>query len=163
MNVKFSSCSCGVNKMNSGKRCAPNPFYATRCKCYLKSQPCNSSCHCKDCGNPCGVRPPQQQLGKRKRRPHSLQQAIPSSKLFAVDRGETLSAAIWSDFESIVLDEICKRSQEDFNVEKMYNDIVGYSKSTFCTVPLNEDIVFREKNNAQIVSKIKHMSNTTEV
>jgi hypothetical protein len=35
---------------------------------------------------------------KRKRRVHDLQKEIPKSKQFALDRGESLSAAIWSGF-----------------------------------------------------------------
>ena len=154
--VKVGSCSCGVNKSHSGKSCAPSGVYATRCRCYLNSRPCTSFCRCKDCTNPCGIRPHMQQGTKRQRRQHSMQQQIPSSKMFALDRGESLSTAIWSDFESIVLAEICALGQQE-DITKFYNDIVYYSKSSFCMVPLKEGIVFREKTTSQLSAKLEHM------
>ena len=51
------SCSCGVNKKDSTSSCAPNPHYASRCKCYKSGQPCSSYCRCKHCCNPYGVKP----------------------------------------------------------------------------------------------------------
>ena len=128
------SCRCGVNKKNIGNICAPSAVYASRCKCYLKSQPCTSLCSCKDCANPNGVREPKPKGVKRSRRPHSLQAAVPTSKRFAIDRGESLSTSIWSDFESIVLDEIllCHQEASTIDVTNIYNNIVNYSKSTFC-------------------------------
>ena len=56
-------------------------------------------CQCKEWGNPFGARPIMHGM-KRKRRPHSLQLVLPSSKKFALDRGEFLSTSLWSDFES---------------------------------------------------------------
>ena len=86
----------------------------------------------------------------RKQCLHVLQQAIPGSKTFALDRGESLSTAIWSDYESIVLGEVCKLAeQEDMDVAEINNNIVHYSKSTVWTLPLKEDTVFREKTNKQ--------------
>ena len=153
-------CSCGVNKKNALHICAPSAVYASRCKCYLKCKPCTSSCRCRGCSNPYGTRIPKQHGMTRKRRPHSLQQEIPSSKRFALDRGESLSKGTWSDFETIVIDEICKLSRKqqlDKNITEAYNNIVYYSKSTFCTIPLESTIVFREKTSAQISSKIAYM------
>ena len=141
----------------SGKSCAPSALYTTRCKCYLSSWACGSLCSCKGCSNPCGVRQCNPQVIKRHRRSHSLQKEIPSSKNFVLDRGESLSTAIWSDFESIVLEEISASEQQDENMTKLFNDIVYYSKSSFCTIPLTEDIVFREKTSSQISAKIEHI------
>ena len=94
--VELGGCSCGVNRKNSMKSCASNAFYSTRCKCYRKSKSCSMLCRCKECGNPFGARPIKHGV-KRKRRPHSLQLVLPSSKKFALDRGEFLSTSLWSD------------------------------------------------------------------
>ena len=119
--------------------------------------PAAHSCQCKECGNPFGVRPIKQGF-KRKRRPHSLQLVLPSSKKFALDRGESLSTSLWSDFESIVLNEILNVVEEgnaQSDVTKLYNDTVYYSKSSFCAFPVMQNIVFREKTKQQINSKIQ--------
>ena len=105
--AQLGSCSCGVSKTQSGRTCAPSAVYATWCKCYVNSRPCTSLCCSKECTNPCGVRPHKQQGIKRQQHPHSMQQEIPSSKRFALARGQSLSTAVWSDFESIVITEIC--------------------------------------------------------
>ena len=91
------SCRCGVNKKNVGNICSPSTVYASRCKCYLNSQARSSLCSCRDCANPYGVRITKPRGVKRIRRPHSLQVSVPTSKSFAVDREESLSASIWSD------------------------------------------------------------------
>ena len=59
---------------------------------------------------------------------------MPNSKAFAMDRGECISTAVWSDFESIIVMEILQsHDQEDTtNITKLYNDIVYYSSSLFC-------------------------------
>lgn len=79
-----------------------------------------------------GKHPVMESSVKRQRCPHSLQINIPSSKRFALDREESLSESIWSDFEAIVLDDICHITSEDddsnIDVVKLYNDIVDYSK-----------------------------------
>ena len=75
-----------------------------------------------------------------------MQVEIPSSKMFAVDRGEVVSEAVWSSFESIVLDELCKSPDvESADIPKLYNDIVCYSTCNFCTMPLQDDVLFRNK------------------
>ena len=74
--------------------------------------PMTYACSCRDCANPHGARVPIPKGGKRKRHPHPLQAAIPTSKRFAVDREENLSTSVWSDFESIVLDEILSHQQQ---------------------------------------------------
>lgn len=158
-----TSCRCGVNK-KIGNVCAPNAVYASRCKCYLQSQPCTTLCCCKGCKNPYGVRVPKPKGVKRNRRPHSLQIALPTSKRFAVDRGESLSTSIWSDFESIILDEILSNHQDALSttdITNTYNSIVYYSKSTFCSIPLEAGIIFREKTNNQISSRIEFVNKRT--
>ena len=155
---EHSSCRCGINGNNSGKSCTPNQSYATRCKCYLSSTPCNSYCHCKNCNNPYGQKPVTSIEGKRKRRAHSLQIEIPSSKKFAVERGEVLSVNIWSTFDTIVLSELQNiEEREDLDTLQLYNEIVSYSQSNFCTLPLEDEVVLRYKTATQIASKLKHM------
>ena len=152
------SCRCGVNGNNLGKSCSPNQSYATRCKCYLSSTPCNSYCRCKYCNNPCGQKPATSLESKRKRRAHSLQIEIPSSKKFAIERGEVLPANIWSTFETILLSELQNIEDiEELDTFQLYNEIVNYSKSNFCTVPLDDEVVLRNKTATQIASKLKHM------
>ena len=86
-----------------------------------------------------------------------MQVEIPPSKKFAIDRGEAISEAIWSNFESIVLDELCKSPEvETCDVLNLYNDIVYYSKCNFCTMPLQDDVLFRNKTAQQIQSKIRY-------
>ena len=155
---EHSSCRCGINGNNSGKSCSPNQSYATRCKCYLSSTPCSSYCHCKNCNNPCGQKPATSLEGKRKRRAHSLQIEIPSSKKFAVEREEVLPTNIWSTFETIVLSELQNIEEtEDLDTYQLYNEIVIYSQSNFCTLPLDDEVVLRNKTANQIASKLKHM------
>ena len=159
-NVK-TNCSCGVNTTKSNISCAPNPSYATRCKCYQKGLPCSFLCKCKECENPFGSKPPKTAGQKRTQHHHAMQAEILSSKKFVIDRGEQISEAVWSSFETIVLGEICKHyeAEEVSGIHELYNDIVYYSTSEFCTQPLQDKMVFRRKTGAQISSKIKY--NTT--
>jgi len=64
-------------------------------------------------------------------------------KKFAIDRGEQISEAVWSSFETIVLGEICKHyeAEEVSGIHELYNDIVYYSTSEFCTQPLQDKMV----------------------
>lgn len=147
---------CGINK-KIGNVCAPSAVYASRCKCYLQSQPCTTLCCCKDCANPYGVRVPKSKGAKRTRRPHSLQIALPTSKKFAADRRESLSTSIWSDFESIVLNEILSNHQETLSttdIANTYNNVVYYSKSTFCTLPLELVLYSERKRTIKSVPKL---------
>ncbi len=99
---------------------------------------------------------PKPKGGKRIRRPHLSQVDIPTSKKFALERGEILSTGVWSDFESIVLNEIISHQEKDSTIDIVttYNDIVYYSMSTFCAIPLLDGTVFRQKNSKQIHSRI---------
>jgi len=54
-----------------------------------------------------------------------MQQEIPSSKKFALNRGESLSTVLWADFESMVLAEICALDRQG-DIIILYN-IVYYS------------------------------------
>ena len=86
-----------------------------------------------------------------------MQVEIPSSKKFSVDRGEVVSEAVWSSFESIVLDELCKTPDvESADIPKLYNDNVCYSTCNFCTMPLQDDVLFENKTTQKIQSKIKY-------
>ena len=130
-NSKSNSCRCGANKTNaSAKSCMPSAIYTTRCKCFKASQPCTALCKCTNCDNPYGPRPPPLQGDQRSRRKHPLQIDIPSSKRFAQERGECMSQAIWSNFEPIVLHEICtslRQESDNSMIAKLYNDVVYYS------------------------------------
>ena len=70
---------------------------------------------------------------------------LPKSKQFAEDRGETISEAIWSEFESILLDEVCRKVEEVDAVVKLYNDLVYYSGTSYCVEQLPQSVVFRNK------------------
>ena len=86
-----------------------------------------------------------------------MQVEIPSSKKFAVDRGEVVSEAVWSSFESIVLDELCKSPDvKSADIPKLYNDNIYYSTCNSWTIPLQDDVLFRNKATQQIQSKIKY-------
>ena len=154
-----TSCNCGVNKKHPVTSCAPNPVYSSRCKCYKQSKPCNSLCHCKSCSNPYGVKPCKQEGPTRQRRRHSMQEDVPSSKRFAEERGELVEAGTWSNFESIVLNEIYYIAEKDQNVDavKLYDDVVYYAHSNFCTSPLPDNIVFRKKSSKQVTSKLSYI------
>ena len=104
---KTTKCSCGVNKKGttSETSCTPQPRYTTRCMCYKLGQACTALCHCKNCGNPNGQRKVGAEGNIRKRRTHALQTSTPKSKKLPLIV-ESLSSAIWSDFELIVLSEI---------------------------------------------------------
>ena len=88
-----------------------------------------------------------------------MQDDIPSSKRFAEDRGEMVESGAWSTFESIVLNEVHQVVEKisDEDTVKMYNDIKYYANSTFCTLPLPENVVFRSKSSAQINGKLLHI------
>ena len=85
-----------------------------------------------------------------------MQVEIPSSKKFSVDRGEVVSEAVWSSFESIVLDELCKTPDVESAVISKLHDIVCYSTCNFCTILLQDDVLFRNKTTQKIQSKIKY-------
>ena len=84
---------------------------------------------------------------------HTLEFEIPYSKNFAINRGEFMSTAVWSDFESIVLSEVCAHDEDTTNT-KWYNDIVYFAKSTFCTNRYHKILCFREKTQEQIQYKL---------
>lgn len=87
-----------------------------------------------------------------------MQITLPTSKRFAEDKGEEMSTSVWSSFESILLREIIKESKKDESIvpHKIYNDVVYYANSNFCTIHSNEVTVLRTKTNAQIQSKLSY-------
>ena len=153
-NSKSNSCRCGANKTNaSAKSCMPSAIYTTRCKCFKASQPCTV----QHFANAQTV-PPPLQGDQRSRRKHPLQINIPSSKRLAQERGECMSQAIWSNFESIVLHEICtslRQESDNSMIAKLYNDVVYYSTTSICLFTLPQDIVFRKK------AKVKSLVRST--
>ena len=66
--------------------------------------------HYNNCGNSNGSRPIPTRIKKRVNRRHELQIDIPNSKQFASDRNETICKGGWTDYQSIVLNEICRIS-----------------------------------------------------
>ena len=152
-------CSCGINTDSQGRKsCISLPHFATCCRCCKQLQSCSSLCHCKNCANPYGIKcTTEAAAGKRKHkhRPHSLQVQVPTSKQFAGERGESLSTAIWSDFETIVLMEVISTNKEkdECDTTKLYNDTVYYSTSMFCPIPLPPGVVFGEKTTGQVEHK----------
>lgn len=150
-------CTCGKNNSDQQRMsCVPLSHYSTRCKCYNTSKSCTLLCQCKHCSNPHGMKPVKENR-KRTRNKHYMQVEIPDSKKFAIDRGESMSNAIWSDFEAIVLSEVCAHG-EDTESTKLYNDIVYFAKSRFCTNHLPQNVVFREKTREQIQYKLQFMN-----
>ena len=97
-------CRCGVNTCQYDKEnwvaCSHQGGRHSSCKYLAAGNACSSSCGCKGCSNPNGVRPSS--LGKRKREQHIWQKLIVSNKKFAADRGEKLVQGVWSEFENIV-------------------------------------------------------------
>lgn len=157
-----TSCKCGVNKQASSvtrASCKSSPFYQTRCKCFKNDKPCTLLCRCYNCENPYGARPIPSNIKTRVNRKHALEAVdVPNSKRFAEQRKEAISMGVWSDFESIILNQIISMSSfEDMeSVDKLYNDIVDYCNASYCTVPLPPGIVFTKKSTKQISSKIEH-------
>ena len=158
---KPTKSSCGVNKIGAGTQtsCISQPHYETRCMCYKLGQACTSLCRCKNCANPNGHRREEAVSGNRKRRIHTLQKDISKSKK---GLGESMSAAIWSDFESIVLSEIVSSFPEQEQdawptILRLYNDIVHYSTAPFCTFFLPDNVTFREKNYMELHAKLQHV------
>ena len=93
------------------------------------------------------------------RRKHLLQVEIPKSKQFAEERGEIMSGAIWSHFETILLNELCTALLDQLTNEvitKVYNDIVDCSTSSHCLAILPDDILLRKKTLNKIKSKINY-------
>jgi hypothetical protein len=135
-------CRCGVNKI--GNVCAPSAVYASQCKCYLQSLPCITLCCCKYCANPYGVHIPKPKGGKQIDVLIHFRLPCPLARNFLLIE-ESLSTSVWSDFESIILDEILSNHQEALSTTDITNtyNIVYYS---FCTVPLEAGITFREKS-----------------
>ena len=124
----------------------------TRCGCFKEGKPCTY------------LYMPLYELQQSKRstytdtkkaerikRKHAFQIELPKSKKIAEERGEAITQSLWSDFETIVLDECCKSGDNaDNTLVKSYND---YSQTTYCVVQLPPCVVFREKTRGQILSK----------
>lgn len=71
-----------------------------------------------------------------------------------------MSRATWSNLETILLSELCTTLQDQYDNEvitKVYNDIVDYSTTSFCSVILPDDVVLRKKTLNEVTSKIKYI------
>ena len=97
-------CRCGVNTYQHDQEnqvaCSHQGGRHSSCKCLAAGIACSSSCGCKGCSNPNGVRP--RNLGKRKQEQTLWQTLTVSNKKFAADRGEVLVLGVRSDFENMV-------------------------------------------------------------
>lgn len=93
----------------------------------------------------------------RKRRSHQWEGELPSQKRFASSKGQDRQGGVWSDFETILLQEIYNvhKSVEDITV--IFDKLAIYSRSLVCSVPLPDNVVFREKSELQITSKLAHL------
>lgn len=157
-------CSCGKNSKGEVPSCAYRPLYASRCKCYNSGVPCSVTCKCKNCNNPHGKRvKPSETSTKRKRHRHTLQMDLPCSKKFASDSGEDIADGVWSQFETLVVNEIVatlsysKSIYDATNATIVYNKVQYYSSASFCTFPLPANVVFRIKTVKQVDAKLKFM------
>ena len=108
-----------------------------------------------------GKNPLSIKSGNRARRKHEFQMELPKSKIFAQERGEHISQAIWSSFESTVLHEVRQHENDSKTVAKLYNDIVYYSTSSYSVAALPSDVVFRKKSIGEITSKINYTEQHT--
>ena len=153
-------CSCGVNRPHS-KSCVPRHNFSSRCICLKSGKECTALCRCKNCENPNGTRQSKLQNEKsvRKRRAHPYQMVIPASKKFASNRGEKVPDGRWSEFETIVLNEIALQNsnQDVAQMLCLYNDLVYYSKAPFCIFSLPKTVLFREKIYNQMYAKLNNM------
>jgi hypothetical protein len=84
---------------------------------------------------------------------------IPASKKFASNRGEKVPDGRWSEFETIVLNEIALQNsnQDVAQMLCLYNDLVYYSKAPFCIFSLLKTVLFREKTYNQMYAKLNNM------
>ena len=142
-------CSCGKNSKENVLSCENRPLYATRCK---NGIPCSPMCRCKNCNNPHGQRVKSSEAPTRKKRHrHTLQTDLPCSKKFASDVGEDVAHGAWSNFETLMVNEIVltlsySKSIHDANtVTSVYNNIHYYSNAPFCVLPLPANVIFRSK------------------
>lgn len=144
----ITRCRCGVNnKTTNPMSCQSSVFYSARCKCFKSSNPCTSECNCIGCSNPYGKRS-MLKVEKRTWWKHLMQVRVPHCKDFAEQRGEELSKAIWSTFETLVIHERCieKKKSDIGALTRTYNEIVSYSSAAYCISPLPPNVVFRQKN-----------------
>ena len=77
-----------------------------------------------------------------------------------------MSAAIWSDFESIVLSEIISsftEPQQDATILGLYNAIVYYSTDPLWIFFLPDNVTFREKNCVQLHAKLQHVASSRQL
>ena len=121
------------------------------------SRSCTSQCCCINCDNSYGKRPLNPEQTSRKRRSHQWQGELPTQKRFAENRSHALREGVWSDFETIILQEIYN-VQNTEDISAVFNNLVLYSKSCTCSEPLPENVIFREKSQAQITSKLGHLA-----
>ena len=77
-----------------------------------------------------------------------MQINLPTSKRFAEENREEMSTGVWSSFATILLKEII------IVPHKMYDDVVYYANSNFCTIHAPEVIVLCTRTTAQTHSKV---------
>ena len=83
---------------------------------------------------------------------------LPSCIKFAEERGEIVSQAIWSEFETLVVHKISLQECDITIISKIYSNIVYYANCSYCIAPLLKNVVFLNKTTDQIRSKVNHVS-----
>ena len=92
-----------------------------------------------------------------------LQVDITCSKKFASDSGEDISHGVWSNFETLVVNEIVatlcysKSIYDASTVTSVYNNVHYYSTASFCMLPLPDNVVFRSKSARKIDARLKYI------
>ena len=151
-------CRCGVNIKDHGySSCKNSEEKHSKCKCLSAKQSCSSTCGCKGCQNPYGVRI---SLGKRKRQCHDWQKLDLSS---SIDRRQALADGGWSMLESIIFVHVIDHlecNEADTSTKQVclsfYNQLVDYAQLQQSSVILPSKSVLRKKSKNQFVSKIDH-------
>ena len=160
--TKVVSCRCGINRRESDKEnhVACNHNTSSRhstCKCLAANKACTHLCKCKDCKNPNG---PRLVLGKRKREAHDWQKINTSTADFANDR-DSLVQGRWTMFENVLFVNVVSRLEREMldysssDVCKMFNSIVSYVESPYCTISIPTDTQLRHKSENQCAGKLR--------
>lgn len=152
VSVQVFKCSCGKNTKSSVNNCGKqHTKYTTiiRCPCLKRNVACNEMCRCRDCGNPCGVRPSHKPIRKRFKHKWQEHTQICSAE-FATQRNETLQEGSITKFEFFVMVNItnyCEEENIDLSTENIlsiYNQIATVAKDrnyTSTLRPLTPPIV----------------------
>ncbi len=111
-------CTCGHNLKHYSalKRCTTIEKKYTSivlCPCFANGRSCTSSCICKNCSNPNGMKPAKPAGSKQRQRYKQPWQhyPIPKSSLYALESQENLSTGSRTQLEYILVAQIVKYLQ----------------------------------------------------